>query len=267
MIHERNKNNKINVDTKSIITKNLYTGQPFVGKRTVMKRIMAETKFARCEYHSVSEVNDPTKIIHDWLFMEERDAINVAVINDKHELVVFEQEKYALPGTTLSIVGGFIEDGETPYDSAKREVMEELGLGSQYQQQRQQREQRQLQSSFFSSSSSITSNLGLISTWDAEVGRIHDNDPDWIYLGKYRTSSNRGGGYLYSYLLKNAIPIKPKGGTEEYKSSGDGEPQKILFLNQEEVLVALSKSQFKEIKWTATITLALLHLQGMPGDT
>jgi len=51
--------------------------------------------------------------------MEERDAVNVIVINQKNEFVVFKQSKYGIEGTTLSPVGGFIDDGETPYLAAK----------------------------------------------------------------------------------------------------------------------------------------------------
>ena len=43
---------------------------------------------------------------------------------------VFRQRKYAIPGVTLSPVGGFIDVEVSPLTAAKREVLEELGLGS-----------------------------------------------------------------------------------------------------------------------------------------
>ena len=73
---------------------------------------------------------DGSKLIHDWIFMEERDAVNVAVSTAEGKFAVFRQRKYAIPGETLSPVGGFIDDGESPFEAARREVKEELGLGS-----------------------------------------------------------------------------------------------------------------------------------------
>jgi 8-oxo-dGTP pyrophosphatase MutT (NUDIX family) len=70
------------------------------------------------------------KIVNDWIFMEERDAVNVAVITQEGKFLAFKQRKYAIPGETLAPVGGFINNGEAPFDAARREVWEELGVGS-----------------------------------------------------------------------------------------------------------------------------------------
>ena len=106
---------------------------------------------------------------------------------------------------------------------------------------------------------------------DGQSKRRIDNDVDWIFLGRYRTAANRGGGFLYSYLLKNAIPLVPNGGTTKYQGSGDNEKQEIQYLSEEEVMNALSKGGFQEVKWAATFALAMLHIKdGMPpccGDT
>jgi len=44
--------------------------------------------------------------------------------------VEFRQRKYAIPGVTLSPVGGFIDDEVSPLTAAKCKVLEELGSGS-----------------------------------------------------------------------------------------------------------------------------------------
>jgi len=176
-------------------------------------------------------------IIKDWLFMEERDAVNVIVINQKNEFVVFKQSKYGIEGTTLSPVGGFIDDGETPYLAAKREVNEELGLGSPLQ-------VTQMDQSMIP---------------DGEI----TGDPDWFFLGRYRTMINRGGGFVHIYLLKNAVPLVKDGGTHLYKGIGDDESQKILFLTKSEIIKEIQKGNFKEVKWTAALGLSLLHLENI----
>ncbi|KAL7461018.1 hypothetical protein ACHAXS_001455 [Conticribra weissflogii] len=93
-----------------------------------------------------------------------------------------------------------------------------------------------------------------------------ESDPDWIFLGRYRTAANRGGGFLYSYLLKNAVPLVKGGGTVEYIGSGDDEQQQILYLNEVELMKAVSDGRFQEVKWAATFALSLLHLnESIPG--
>mmetsp|Transcript_21504 Transcript_21504/g.44249 ORF Transcript_21504/g.44249 Transcript_21504/m.44249 type:complete len:151 (-) Transcript_21504:320-772(-) len=106
-----------------------YLGPGWQNERTVSKVTLGQTPFAKCDVHSVRS-EDGTNVITDWIFMEERDAVNVAVQTQSGKFAVFKQRKYAIPGETLSPVGGFIDDGETPFEAARREVLEELGLGS-----------------------------------------------------------------------------------------------------------------------------------------
>lgn len=227
--------------TKSTFGKSTYTGSTWNSPRTVGKIIVAETPFARCDLHEVKS-EDGSSIISDWLFLEERDAINAVVVDAAGNFIVFKQKKYAIEGETLSPVGGFIDDGETPYAAAKREVREELGLVS-------------------------PRSLGMIegrknkNTDSGEDGSVTDGDTDWIFLGKYRTMANRGGGHLYSYLIKNAVAIEEGGGTDKYIGTGDDESQKVLHLTEKDVMAALKLGEFKEVKWAATLSLSLLHLK------
>jgi len=240
--------------TLAMHSKGVYTGNPWVGERTVSVKTLGETPFARCDVHSVKSAGGGSEVIRDWIFMEERDAINVAVhAAADGKFLLFEQEKYAIHGKTLSPVGGMIEDRESPFEAARREVFEELGVGSPNSLGRKE---------FTTSRRNDDVPLDEYGELD---GSVPPDEPDWVYLGAYRTAANRGGGFLYSYLLINAVPLVEGGGTTEYKSTGDDESQKVLRLTKKEVENAIVKAKFKEIKWAATLSLAMLHIQSKEG--
>jgi 8-oxo-dGTP pyrophosphatase MutT (NUDIX family) len=181
----------------------------------------------------------------------------------------------------FAIVGGFIDEGESPLTSAKREVLEELGLGSRRTLHTVQEGMTKRGGS--NDNTTIPFDVEAVAKVITDNATISDppivdefglldgsntslmDDDDWIFLGRYRTAANRGGGFLYSYLLKNAVPLVQGGGRINYKGTGDGESQEILFLSGVEVMTALSEGRFQEVKWTATLALAMLHLNnGMP---
>ena len=62
--------------------------------------------------------------------VDERDHINVLVQTAEGKFPLFRQSKYGYVGEALAPVGGFINDGETALEAAKREIREELGLES-----------------------------------------------------------------------------------------------------------------------------------------
>lgn len=47
------------------------------------------------------------------------------------ELLVVEQFRHGVDRATLEVIGGVSEDGETPLDAAKRELLEETGHASE----------------------------------------------------------------------------------------------------------------------------------------
>ena len=83
---------------------------------------------------------------------------------------------------------------------------------------------------------------------------------DWIFLGKYRTSTNRGGGFVYDYFLKNAVPIYDQGGTSDYKGTGEGEKQNLFRMTIDQTIQAVKNAEFKEVKWTNALSLSLLQI-------
>jgi len=199
--------------SSSITTGGLYGGYQYWNQnQTLAVKTVIETPFARTQLHKV--LLPDGQIVNDWLWFDERDAINVLVRTHAQQgegkFIVFEQNKYGLSGVSLAPIGGFIEDGETPRDAAERELREETGLQSQH----------------------------------------------WTELGAYRTGANRGGGIVHTFLATDALP-HPSGRLK----SPDLEAQRMLTLSQEELLTALRAGRFKEVKWTATIALALLDLK------
>jgi len=244
-----------------------YKGTLWRTDRTVQVDNVAETPFARCDVHHVRS-EDGTTIVHDWIFMEEMDAVNVAVVDAGGKFVVFEQEKYAIPGSTLSPVGGFIDAGEAPWEAARREVKEELGLGSGRTLQRM-RDLGYDPNDATGGRTEVSSVYDLIPKTERIVDRYglaegivsEDELDDWVFLGRYRTAANRGGGFIYTYLLKNAVPLLPKGGTADFVPVGDDEAQKILFLTMDQVLQSVLEGKFQEVKWAATMANSLLHMK------
>eukprot|EP00543_Licmophora_paradoxa_P013061 CAMPEP_0202472514 /NCGR_PEP_ID=MMETSP1360-20130828/88032_1 /ASSEMBLY_ACC=CAM_ASM_000848 /TAXON_ID=515479 /ORGANISM="Licmophora paradoxa, Strain CCMP2313" /LENGTH=288 /DNA_ID=CAMNT_0049099035 /DNA_START=237 /DNA_END=1104 /DNA_ORIENTATION=- len=238
-----------------------YTGQLWKTEQTLGRVLLGETPFARCDVHSVMLPNNK-KIINDWIFMEERDAVNVAVYTKEGKFLTFQQKKYAIPGETLSPVGGFINNGESPFDAARREVWEELGVGSERTKEilanggTLEKSAETKDSPFGTSSQQVAHDQhGLLK------GDATPDEPDWVYLGKYRTMANRGGGFIYTYLVVNAVPLVEGGGTAAHLSRGDAEDQQLKLLSKEETLEAVMDGKFQEIKWAGTMALGLLHME------
>eukprot|EP00546_Thalassionema_frauenfeldii_P017665 CAMPEP_0178898978 /NCGR_PEP_ID=MMETSP0786-20121207/2638_1 /TAXON_ID=186022 /ORGANISM="Thalassionema frauenfeldii, Strain CCMP 1798" /LENGTH=301 /DNA_ID=CAMNT_0020569771 /DNA_START=87 /DNA_END=992 /DNA_ORIENTATION=- len=238
-----------------------YTGNLWKTDSTLSKKLLGETPFARCDMHRVKVGEN--KIVDDWIFMEERDAINVAVFMENGTLLAFQQQKYAIPGETLSPVGGFINNGESPFDAARREVWEELGVGSSRTKEILSHGGK-LEHSIEAKASPFGTSETLVKLDEhgLMVGDVSDDESgSWVFLGKYRTMANRGGGFIYTYLLREAIPLVEGGGASEYVSRGDAEDQTLLHLSREEVTEALLAGRFQEVKWAATLALGLLYLE------
>ncbi len=79
---------------------------------------------------------------------------------------------------------------------------------------------------------------------------------DWKSLGQFVAAANRGGGTTHVFWAKNAQLVESRQGIAE----GELERQEIVRLSKIELLQALLQGQFREIKWTATVALALLQM-------
>ena len=79
----------------------------------------------------------------------------------------------------------------------------------------------------------------------------------WIFLGKFRTDSNRGGGFVYSFL---ALDVVRKGSGALPLSANELETQEVIEMNHVELMRALLGNEFAEAKWANTVAMGLLHL-------
>jgi ADP-ribose pyrophosphatase len=212
----------------------VYDTASRVGPRTCL----VESKFLKVQQH---QVKLPGKggdgaVIPDWLWIDYHDRINVLVqaappptppaspasSPESPRFLVLEQTKYALEGRiSLAIVGGIIEPGEEALKAAEREVREELGV---------------------------------------DCRTFH-------FLGRYRTDVNRGMGWTNAFLasrcLKGSAPSDAKKGAGEAEEVGaaDSERQDVRTLSLAELKEAVQAGRFLEIQWSATVALALLHLE------
>ena len=80
----------------------------------------------------------------------------------------------------------------------------------------------------------------------------------WRSLGAYTTSANRGGGVVHAFF---ADMCQPSDRGVDPAHRGDAEKQSALRLHRTELEHALLAGRFAEVKWTATIAIALLKLR------
>jgi ADP-ribose pyrophosphatase len=137
--HESDQKSKITIQTFShpacwykIPIQKLFN-YPITDNRIVMKpwktlsrnTILDHSRFLKVEDHSVQLPDG--KILDHWPWIISPDFVLVMPISPRGTFYLFHQVKYAVSGTSLAPVGGYLEPGEDPLSAAKREVREEMG--------------------------------------------------------------------------------------------------------------------------------------------
>jgi ADP-ribose pyrophosphatase len=94
------------------------------------KTISKETIFHHSQYLTVEdhviELPDGRRI-PNWCWIITYDYVNVIPRTTEGQFICFRQPKYGVEGLSVAPVGGHIEPGEDPLESAKRELLEETG--------------------------------------------------------------------------------------------------------------------------------------------
>ncbi len=94
--------------------------------KTLSRRmVLNHSKWLVVEDHAVELPGG--RVIPNWPWVTTPDYINVVVETVDGKFLCFRQTKYAIAGTTLAVVGGYLEPGEEPLTCAQRELREETG--------------------------------------------------------------------------------------------------------------------------------------------
>lgn len=90
--------------------------------------LLKHSKFLQVENHEV--VLPDGRVIDDWPWIITPDYVNVVVVDADGRFLCFRQTKYAVEGTSLAPVGGYVDPGEDPLTAAQRELREETGYAA-----------------------------------------------------------------------------------------------------------------------------------------
>jgi ADP-ribose diphosphatase len=94
--------------------------------KTLSRRtVLALSKFLTVETHAV-ELPDG-RILAEWPWVITPDYVNIVATTVDGGYLCLRQTKYAVEGTSLAPIGGYIDPGEDPLSAAQRELLEETG--------------------------------------------------------------------------------------------------------------------------------------------
>jgi len=94
--------------------------------KTLAKELILDCgKFLKVERHTVDFGEG--RVIDNWPWIIVPDFVNVVAVTPTGQFVCMRQGKYAIEGVSIAPVGGYIEEGDSPRDTAERELREETG--------------------------------------------------------------------------------------------------------------------------------------------
>mmetsp|Transcript_21307 Transcript_21307/g.44461 ORF Transcript_21307/g.44461 Transcript_21307/m.44461 type:complete len:325 (+) Transcript_21307:20-994(+) len=255
--------------TSCLVSHGTYSGSIYAKPReTLHNKCLVESPWMRLAQHSVqlqpssssgasNSGNDGKgKVIDDWLWIDYHDRINVLVeapfdvtadgsttsttttTTNESSFLILTQTKYALPSSSLAIVGGIIEPEEEALDAARREVHEELGV-----------------------SCNVWKVLGNRFRTDVNrgMGWVHPYlARDCSYSSNTDTNNNNNNNAQNNHDANNDNPNNEE--KEEEVGGRDTEKQHLRIMKLSDVKKAVMDGRFMEVQWSNTVALAMLHL-------
>ncbi len=94
------------------------------------QKILSSQVVFKAKLFDVKEevLEDHNKKIHTFHTAYEKPAAGVIPLTPKGEVILIDQYRYVFGKRILGMIAGFIEDGETSLQAAKRELKEETGI-------------------------------------------------------------------------------------------------------------------------------------------
>jgi 8-oxo-dGTP pyrophosphatase MutT (NUDIX family) len=93
-------------------------------------RVQSSEKLVDCRIFKVRRdvsVNPRTGQSHELFVLEQPNWVNVIPLTVDEQVIMVEQWRHGTRSVHLETPGGLMEDGETPEQSARRELLEETG--------------------------------------------------------------------------------------------------------------------------------------------
>ncbi len=97
--------------------------------KTIQSETLVDTYHAKVKRNKV-ELPDGS-IIEDFYTVTIPDAAMIAAITKDGEILLKSEYRYACQETVIECPAGMIDEGEEPFDAAKRELLEETGYASE----------------------------------------------------------------------------------------------------------------------------------------
>ena len=98
-------------------------------KTLAREPVLEGNRYLCVERHTI-ELPDG-RMIENWPWVIMPDYVNVVAVNEEKQFLCFRQTKYAIEGTSLAPVGGYIDSGESALAAAQRELLEETGYAAE----------------------------------------------------------------------------------------------------------------------------------------
>ncbi|MBL7077585.1 MAG: NUDIX hydrolase [Kiritimatiellae bacterium] len=97
--------------------------------KTLAKELILDCgKFLKVERHTVDFGEG--RVIDDWPWVITPDFVVIVAVTPEGKFVCMRQGKYTIEGVAIAPPGGHIEEGDSPRESAERELREETGYES-----------------------------------------------------------------------------------------------------------------------------------------